>query len=48
MEVNILQSDMIEEIQNSVCDFIVDRFKEKIIKVRIFITAQYQNNRIII
>ena len=30
MEVNILQSDMTEEMQNSVCDFIVDGFKKKV------------------
>jgi len=40
MEVNILQSDMTEEIQNSVCDFIVDRLKKKIIKGRIFIRCR--------
>ncbi len=30
MEVNILQSDMTEEMQNSVCDFIIDGFKKKV------------------
>ena len=30
MDVNILQSDMTEEMQNSVCDFIVDGFKKKV------------------
>ena len=30
MEVNILQSDMTEEMQNSVCDFIVDGFNKKV------------------
>ena len=30
MEVNILQSDMTEDMQNSVCDFIIDGFKKKV------------------
>ena len=30
MEVNILQSDMTEEMQNSICDFIIDGFKKKV------------------
>ena len=30
MEVNILQSDMTEEMQNSVCDFIIDGFRKKV------------------
>ena len=30
MDVNILQSDMTEEMQNSVCDFIIDGFKKKV------------------
>ena len=30
MEVNILQTDMTEEMQDSVCDFIVEGFMKKI------------------
>ena len=30
MDVNILQSDMTEEMQNSICDFIIDGFKKKV------------------
>ena len=30
MDVNILQSDMTEEMQNSVCDYVVDGFKIKV------------------
>ena len=30
MEINILQSDMTEEMQNSICDFIIDGFKKKV------------------
>ena len=30
MEVNILQSDMTEEMKNSVCNFVIQGFKKKI------------------
>ena len=30
MDVNILQSDMTEEMQDSVCDFIIQGFRKKI------------------
>ena len=30
MEVKVLQTDMTEEMQDSVCDFIIEGFKKKI------------------